>query len=139
MHHFHLLIFLLVCNIFYSKDLSAEHNNSSHMPQTFSEVPQYLYKILSLDDWMISQSKSTIHLSEMDQKFIHLSTEEQIPNILKKFFNSDSKTVILKLDSQKLPGKLVKERNPGGTTEYFHLYNGSIPIEAVVSVKHSST
>ncbi len=38
------------------------------------------------------------------------------------------------LDPTKFSGKLVKEKNPGGETEYFHLYEGKIPLTAVVAV-----
>jgi hypothetical protein len=42
------------------------------------------------------------------------------------------------VDASKLAGRLVKERNPGGTTEYYHLYEGSIPTSAVTSVLNRS-
>jgi uncharacterized protein (DUF952 family) len=94
-------------------------------------TPHYLYKILSKSDWQQSQGKPFLKLSSMDDAFIHLATKEQLPAILKKLWPNDLDRVILKLDVSKLPGRLVKERNPGGTTEYYHLYDGALPLDAV--------
>lgn len=40
--------------------------------------------------------------------------------------------MVLKIDPSKLIGKLVFEVNPGGTQKYYHLYNGKIPLNAVI-------
>ena len=46
--------------------------------------------------------------------------------------------MIVELNADKFSGRLVKEKNPGGVTEYFHLYERKIPLDAVVSVKINS-
>jgi uncharacterized protein (DUF952 family) len=96
------------------------------------EVPAYLYKVVSPENW--EASVKVVKLSADDQAFIHFSTEDQLPRILSKYW-SGSKYVILKVDTSKLPGKMVYEANPGGENRYYHLYNGSIPLNAVVEVK----
>lgn len=96
------------------------------------QQPAFLYKIMSEEDWETSQRQHKLKLGQADDQFIHLSTEEQIDKIYEKFFRG-MPVVILKIKTDKLHGKLVKERNPGGMTEYYHLYDGSIPMDAVVS------
>jgi uncharacterized protein (DUF952 family) len=96
-----------------------------------NEIPEFLYKIVSPEQWKESQEKGHLVLTAMDADFIHLSTEDQVEHVIKKFWK-DSRYLILKLDSKKLKGDLKYETNPGGTTKYYHLYDGSIPLDAVV-------
>lgn len=100
-----------------------------------NQPPKYLYKVLSAEDWKASQNRKKIQLSKMDAEFIHLSTEEQLDRILDKYWSTVPEYVVLKLETAKLPGKLVLEANPGGAQKYYHLYNGSIPLSAVVESK----
>jgi len=105
--------------------------------RNMEEHPKYIYKILSLDDW--KKGGDNIHLSSADSEFIHFSTEEQLPKIIDKYWSDVPEFMILKVDTQKLTGNLVFEANPGGTTKYYHLYQGCIPRNAVVEatiVKH---
>jgi uncharacterized protein (DUF952 family) len=69
----------------------------------------------------------------MDTDFIHLSKEEQISHVVQKFWNNRD-YIVLKLASERLIGHLIYETNPGGMTYYYHLYEGSIPIDAVVEI-----
>lgn len=98
-------------------------------------TPQYLYKILSLENWELSQNQKSIHLSSDDMEFIHFSTHDQLDRIIHKYWKHEKKFVILKIESSKLLGKLVFESNPGGSNKYFHLYHGSIPVTSVVNVQ----
>jgi uncharacterized protein (DUF952 family) len=101
--------------------------------------PTFLYKISSLEDWQSSKDRPTLKLNAMDTAFIHLATKEQLARILEKFWANARDAVILQLDVSKLQGRLALERNPGGATEYYHLYDGAIPIEAVVKVLNRTT
>lgn len=97
-------------------------------------TPQYLYRIVSPKDWQKSERQSYLESSSnLDEKFIHLATKEQLPRIAKKFWNNKD-YVILTLDTKKLIGRLVYETNPGGSTLYYHLYEGKVPRDAVVDV-----
>lgn len=98
-------------------------------------TPQYLYKILSMRSWQATQKKKCVILTADDDAFIHLATEEQIEKIVAKFFPDEPEYAILKLDTTKLQGNLVYESNPGGTTKYYHLYNGFIPFNAIIESK----
>lgn len=90
-----------------------------------------LYKIVTAEQWAASQDKADLRLGPFDEAFIHLCEADQIDRIVDKFFADQQRVWVLNLDAKKLPGRLVKESNPGGTTEYYHLYDGSIPLAAV--------
>jgi len=97
-------------------------------------TPTYLYKILSVTDWEESQNDHRLKLSQMDSKFIHLATDQQVPHVIQKFWSSRS-CVILKLKRSDLVGDLRYEKNPGGMSKYYHLYHGSIPFSAILEFK----
>lgn len=121
--------FLLLALIFIVQPLSAILDKEKEV------IPNYLYKILSVGDWQLSQGQKSLKLSNADEEFIHFSTEDQLSKIIEKYWKDESKFVILKIDTAKLPGKLVFEANPGGTNKYYHLYNGSIPRDAIIESK----
>jgi len=97
-----------------------------------NEGPQFLYKVLSSEDWKASQDKEVLQLPSADDAFIHLSKEDQLDRLIQKYWSNVSEFYVLKIDTSQLPGDLVFEVNPGGTAKYYHLYNGSIPLDAVV-------
>jgi len=95
-------------------------------------VPKYLYKVLSVQNVEESLRSPVLKLPPEDDRFIHLAKKEQLEQIIDKYWNNSPKFFILKIDTEKLPGKLVFEANPGGKSKYYHLYNGSIPLNAIV-------
>jgi uncharacterized protein (DUF952 family) len=97
--------------------------------------PKYLYKVLSIENWEHSKNQHEISLPEMDRQFIHFSTKQQLDKIIEKYWNGVTRFVLLTIDTTKLPGTLMLESNPGGTTKYYHLYDGSIPREAIIKTK----
>ena len=99
------------------------------------EAPKYLYKALTYELWEKSQHEQALCLPPMDDAFIHFSTEAQIERTVAKFFADVPEYVILKIETAKLKGDLVYESNPGSTSKYYHIYNGSIPCSAVVECK----
>lgn len=90
-----------------------------------------------MDDW--AKSDKQVHLSSMDADFIHFSTEDQLDRIIGKYWADIPEYVVLKIETAKLPGELVFEANPGGTSKYYHLYNGSIPRSSIVESKRVLT
>lgn len=97
--------------------------------------PPFLYKILSLENWQASQGKPQVRLADDDANFIHLSTEDQLERILKKYWSCYRSFVQLKVDTAKLLGRIVYEANPGGANKYYHLYDGAIPLTSIIEVK----
>ena len=113
-----------------SSPSQKDRTESIQVQEITEKRPTYLYKVLSMDDW--AKSCKTVHLSSMDADFIHFSTEEQLDKIIEKYWADASEYVVLKIETTKLSGNLVLEANPGGTNQYYHLYNGSIPVTAIV-------
>lgn len=106
--------------------LGVINNDSAASP------PEFLYKIITINDWTLSQSQGNVILPPEDDQFIHFSTKEQLSNMINKYWWDQGNFYVLKIRAYQLPGKMVKEANPGGTTEYYHLYGGRIPLTAVV-------
>lgn len=100
-------------------------------------IPQYLYKIISPKTWQNSQLQNVLETAPMDEEFIHLSTKEQLPGIIQKFWAGED-YLVLELDVTKIQGRLIHERNPGGSTFYYHLYEGSIPLDSVVQISEKT-
>ena len=93
-----------------------------------------LYKIVSEENWLASQERSSLVLAAEDEAFIHFSTGEQLERIVGKYWADVASFYVLKIDPAKLVGNLVLEANPGGSTRYYHLYEGDIPLVAVLEV-----
>lgn len=129
MRHFAILAFV------FSAFLTSCSKNAPK--EQSKENPKYLYKIVTVEAWEESKNNpdQKIQLSDDDQKFIHLAKRDQLRGIISKYWMTVPVFYILQLDTEKLPGKLAYETNPGGETKYYHLYNGSIPLNAVVKVK----
>lgn len=111
-------------NLIEQKEVQMQQENSS---------PEYLYRIVSPEQWQESLHQNQVVNSSVDKDFIHLATEEQLARIAQKFWNNKDH-IILKLASKKLTGRLVYEANPGGATLYYHLYDGKVPLDAVVEI-----
>lgn len=92
--------------------------------------PPYLYKIISPEDWEKSQRLRYLKLLPIDDKFIHLSKEEQLEKVISQYWQGLPR-VILKVCTAKIKGKLVFEKNLNGSNKYYHLYRGKIPLAAV--------
>lgn len=105
---------------------------------TVTEIPRYLFKIASPEQWKKSQFQQYLILTQDDtQQFIHFSTQTQFPKILEKYW-SNKNALILKVETAKLPGNFVLEVNKSGGEKYYHLYKGSIPLAAIVEI-HDNT
>lgn len=92
---------------------------------------EFLYKIVSQEQWQQSQGSGELILTDFDSDFIHLARKEQVVPVVQKFWKNQH-PIVLKLKASRLLGRLVEEVNPGGTTKYFHLYSGKIPLTSVV-------
>lgn len=95
-------------------------------------APDHLYKILSVEQWNEIVATKQFTPSRQDKDFIHLAKEDQVAKVIQKFWNTNP-CILLKLDRKKLKGDLVYETNPGGSTRYYHLYDGTIPFDAVLA------
>lgn len=130
---FFLTIFLFVFSILGMPNLTHA-KDESYMIKT-DQTPPYLYKILSVNEWERSKTQEFVQLPKEDEQFIHLARGDQLDRIIEKYWANVSEYVLLKIESNQLSGRLVLEANPGGTNKYYHLYEGSIPLKAVVEVQ----
>lgn len=97
----------------------------------------YLYKVVTLEQWHDSQKATHLKLLPADEEYIHLSTEQKIFDVIENFYSSEEEVVVLTLDIYALEGRLVEEMIPKkGSTGYYHLIDGAIPMEAVVEFNH---
>lgn len=125
-------ILACLCMIFLALSDEAFGGGREITMKEENRVPQYLYKILSLRNWEATQNIKAVQLPPEDDVFIHFSTEEQLERIIKKYWADAPQLVVLKIESNQLKGRLVFEANPGGTSKYYHLYDGFIPCRAIV-------
>jgi peptide deformylase len=132
MRKFFFIICLCILSFLSCKTGIAANEN---MSKEMNQAPQYLYKILSLRNWQTAQNDKVFQLPSEDHTFIHLSTEDQLEKIIGKYWSHAPQFVILKIDSTKVEGNLLFEKNPGGTTKYYHLYHGFIPFHSIVEAK----
>lgn len=98
--------------------------------------PKELFRVMAVEEWERSQQKAFLEVGEKDKEFIHLATEVQLPRIIEKYWKGRPH-VVLKLDTRLFEGRLVLEKNPGGSGLYWHLYDGRIPLCAVISNSES--
>lgn len=153
----HKLIWPLVLTLTSFSAISYTDIHNAHTEATTGMIkdtkmtaPKYLYKILSMENWQASQKNkseklfsaqasstqvSSVQLSNEDHDFIHFSTEDQLVRIIKKYWANVPEYVVLKISTEKLPGKMVLEANPGGENKYYHLYDGYIPLDAIEEFK----
>ncbi len=92
-----------------------------------------LYKILSVENW--EKSDHNLALPSFDERFVHFALPDQLERIIGKYWADEPVFMVLKIDPEKLPGRLVLETNPGGTNQYYHLYEGVVPLDAVIESK----
>lgn len=130
-----LLVIISFCTIsflFSENEIFANHEKAA-MEET-NQSPQYLYKILSLRNWRATQHRKTLQLSAEDDAFIHFSTEDQLADIVRKYWADAPQYVILKIDSNQLEGRLTFETTSGAVSSY-RLYDGFIPFGSIVESK----
>lgn len=100
-----------------------------------TETPKHLYKVISLELWRASENKKNVILSPEDATFIRFQKEDELGRLLHYWSTLKTPHVVLKIKASKLEGKLVFEAKLGGSTKQYHLYNGCIPMNAIVDIK----
>ena len=103
--------------------------------QSFANVPtpHFLYKILSPAAWTESQGMQSAVINSPEETYILLTREDQLTHLLDKNW-ANIPAVVLKVDASKLVGDLVFEEDATESGEYYHLYNGQIPQDAVIEI-----
>lgn len=112
--------------------MHQEHLKKETLLEATEATPAVLYKIVSVENWQQSQGKASLILAPEDDAFIHFSKEDQFQKVITKFW-PNKPYVLLMVDATQLTGSLIFEENTPGGAKYYHLYNGSISMNAVIS------
>jgi uncharacterized protein (DUF952 family) len=105
------------------------------MKHQTTETPKHLYKVLALELWQASENKKSVILSPEDAPFIRFQKEDELSRLLHYWKTLNVPHVVLKIKASKLEGKLIFEAKLGGSTKQYHLYNGCIPLDAIIESK----
>jgi uncharacterized protein (DUF952 family) len=94
----------------------------------------FIYHIVLPDVWERFKTRPSYQPESLTTEgFIHCSYASQLETVLKRYYSNVEKVLILKIDTDKLLSKLVKE--PSTNDEiYPHIY-GRLNISAVVDVQ----
>ena len=94
----------------------------------------FIYHIVLPDVWERFKDRPSYQPESLaTEGFIHCSYVGQLEAVLKRYYRGVEKVLILKIDTEKLLAKLVKEASTGGEI-YPHLY-GRLNHNAVVDVE----
>ena len=94
----------------------------------------FIYHIVLPEVWDRFKSRPSYQPESLaTEGFIHCSYPGQLEGVLKRYYRGVEKVLILKIDTEKLLAKLVKEASTGGEM-YPHLY-GRLNHNAVVDVE----
>ena len=94
----------------------------------------FIYHIVLPEVWEQFKTKPSYQSESLaSEGFIHCSYSDQLEAVLKRYYSGVEKVLILKIDTDKLLSKLVKE--PSTNDEiYPHIY-GRINRTAIVDVQ----
>ena len=97
------------------------------------EHPRFIYKIVDKDVWEVARKAGSFDgvAIDLQDKFIHFSTKDQVRGTAKKYFSDVPNLVVATIDTHKIPAGLKWEKSRDEQL-FPHLYS-SLSFEAVVS------
>jgi uncharacterized protein (DUF952 family) len=96
-------------------------------------VTMIIYHITSNSEWQSARSSGTYLPQGYTQDgFIHCSKGAQVIRTANRFYTGQKELVLLKIESDLLPSKVVEENLEGGSELFPHIY-GPLPVTAVVA------
>lgn len=94
-----------------------------------------IYHITTAAEWKTGQQKGSYEATSLkDEGFIHCSQEEQIPEVLVRYFSGKTGLVKLHIDPKKLTSRLIYEWSPSLAQTFPHIY-GPINADAVIKAE----
>ena len=91
-----------------------------------------IYHVTLPANWAKYQDRPSYQTESLQSEgFIHCSYSNQLPGVLKRYFSTASKVVVLTIDTEKLRSKLIAETSTGGEA-FPHIY-GRLNHSAIVS------
>lgn len=94
----------------------------------------YIYHITTRKAWEEAQKKGQYEADTLETEgFMHCSTEDQVPGVLKRYYAGKTGLVKLKIEKEKVDRPLVFEL-AGSIDEVFPHIHGALNLNAVVEV-----
>ncbi len=94
----------------------------------------FIYHVVLPDVWERFKSRPSYQPESLTTEgFIHCSYPGQLEGVLKRYYSGVEKVLILKIETEKLLAKLVKEPSTNGEM-YPHLY-GRLNHNAIVAIE----
>ena len=94
----------------------------------------FIYHIVLPEVWERFKNKPSYQAESLiTEGFIHCSYPSQLESVLKRYYRGAEKVLILKIDTDKLKSKLVKEPSTNNEV-YPHIY-GRLNHNAIVAIE----
>ena len=92
---------------------------------------KFVYKICNKSEWLEVKKKGQLTGSkkDLDDGYIHFSSQDQVAGTLKKFYQNQKDLILLKIDTLKLDHLIWEQASDGNM--FPHLYS-SLNISNVV-------
>jgi uncharacterized protein (DUF952 family) len=92
-----------------------------------------VYHITSNSEWQTARTSGTYLPQGYSQDgFIHCSKKEQVIRTANRHYPGQKELVLLKIETDLIPSKVVEENLEGGSELFPHIY-GPLPVAAVVA------
>ena len=92
-----------------------------------------LYHITTFQEWEAAQNYDEYQPQEFSNEgFIHCSYKHQLIRVANFIFRGQKNLIILVIDPNKIPSKIVPENLEGGAELFPHIY-GKLPLKSVIS------
>lgn len=92
-----------------------------------------IYHITTETDWLAAKmAGSYLPQTYSQDGFIHCSKKEQVVRSANKHFAGRTGLVLLKIDADRVPSRVVEENLDGGAELFPHIY-GRLPVPAVIA------
>jgi len=93
----------------------------------------FIFHITSASEWSSARAAgSYLPVNFARDGFIHCSFKDQVIPVANMFYREVNDLVLLKIDCDLVPARIIEENLEGGEENFPHIY-GQLPINAVVS------
>lgn len=95
-----------------------------------------IYHVTTATEWKTAQEKGSYQSASLaNEGFIHCSQEEQVADVLQRYFAGKKDLVKLSIDTDKLTSPFIYEWSPSIEDTFPHVY-GPVNTDAVVGVEN---
>ena len=95
-----------------------------------------IYHITTKNEWEAAETKGVYTAPSLETEgFIHCSEEQQVKDVLERYYSGSKDLVKLVIDPKKLKAELKYELAPSVHENFPHVY-GPINLDAVIDVQN---